>query len=80
MARRHVVATEMMQYERNAPKGGYLGWGRYATRKLHTRATSPRLLKYRGCVAGEISGGKYGSLKAVQEKFKSAAAKCAREV
>lgn len=76
MARHKVVSTEMMRVERKTPKGAYLGWGKYATRKLSTRATSPRLLKYRGCVAGELSGKTFGDLKGVQEAFKSAAHAC----
>jgi hypothetical protein len=75
MARRKVVTTEMMTVKREAPKTPFLGWGYEARRKLTTRAKSPRLLKYRSCVAGEMSG-KSGTLREIQEAFKSAAAKC----
>ena len=75
MARRKVVATEMMVVKREAPKTPFLGWGYEATRKLTTRAKSPKLLKYRSCIAGEMSG-KSGTLRSIQEAFKAAAAKC----
>lgn len=76
MARRKVVSTEMMTVERATPKKPFLGWGKYATRKLRTRASSPRLLKYRGCVAGELAGKTFADLKGVQEAFASAAHSC----
>jgi len=80
MARRKVVVAPMMKIERKSPKGAYLGWGKYQVRKLTTEATSPRLLKYRSCVAGKLAGQKFTDLKAVQEAFKEAAHKCKVEV
>lgn len=77
MARHNVIATEMMKYERKPKKDlGGGNFGRIATRKLTTRATSPRLLKYRGCVAGKLQGQNFGTLGAVQNAFKAAAAAC----
>lgn len=79
MARRKVIAVEMMKYERSTPKTPFLGWGRIATRKLTTVASSPRLLAYRACIAREMSGKKFANLKEVQETFRSTAKKCAEE-
>jgi hypothetical protein len=79
MARHNVIATEMMKYERKPKAGTDLGggnFGRVATRKLTTRAMSPRLLKYRGCVAGKLQGQSYGTLGAVQSAFRDAAHAC----
>jgi len=80
MARRKVVTVPMFKYERRAPKTPFLGWGRYAIRKATTEATSPRLLKYRECIAGELSGKKFANLKEVQEAFREAAHKCKARV
>lgn len=80
MARKHVISTEMMTYERKAPKTPFRGWGYTATRKLHTRATSPRLLKYRGCVASELTGKSFPDLKGVQDAFEAAAHACKAKV
>jgi len=76
MARRKVVVTPMFKYEREAPKTPFLGWGKYAIRKETTVATSPRLLKYRSCIAGFMSGKKFANLKEVQEAFRKAAHEC----
>ena len=76
MARRKVISTEMMRYERSPPKSPYLGWGKFATRKLTTRATSPRLLKYRSCIASKLAGKNFANLKEVQEAFRKAAHEC----
>ena len=76
MARRNVVTTPMFKYKRSAPKGEFLGWGYTAIRKESTEATSPRLLKFRSCVAGAMAG-KSGSLKDIQEAFRAAAHNCA---
>jgi hypothetical protein len=73
------VATEYMKVERKSPKTPYLGWGKYAIRKTTTNATSPRLLKYRGCIAGAMSGSS-GNLKEIQEKFREVAKKCSSQV
>ena len=75
MARRNVICTPMFKYRRSAPKGPFLGWGFTAIRKETTEATSPRLLKYRSCVAGKMTG-KKGSLEAVQTAFRDAAHAC----
>jgi len=75
MARTKVITTPMFKYKRSAPKSPFLGWGYVAVRKESTEATSPRLLKYRSCVAGEMSG-KSGNLKEIQEAFRAAAHKC----
>ena len=80
MARRKVIPTPMMEYERSAPKTPYLGWGKRAIRKLTTKATSPRLLKYRECIAGSLGGNTYTNLKEVQEAFREAAHTCAKKV
>jgi len=76
MARRKVVVTPMFKYTREAPKTPFLGWGYTAIRKESTEATSPRLLKYRSCVAGELKGKTFANLKEVQEAFRAAAHKC----
>ena len=76
MARRKVVTTPMFKYARETPKTEFLGWGKYAIRKATTEATSPRLLKYRACIAGKLAGKTFGSLKAVQEAFRAAAHEC----
>ena len=78
MARRKVITTPMFKYRREAPKSPFLGWGYVATRKATTEATSPRLLKYRSCIAGVMSG-KHGTLKDIQTAFREAAKKCAAE-
>ena len=77
MARRRVITTPMFKYKRRAPKTPFLGWGYTAIRKATTEATSPRLLKYRSCIAGALAGKSYANLKAVQEAFKAAAPTCA---
>jgi len=79
MARRKVITTPMFKYRREAPSTPFLGWGYYAIRKATTEATSPRLLKYRSCIAGELSGKKFANLREVQEAFRAAAHKCAAE-
>ena len=76
MGRKKVVTVDMMKVRRVAPKTPFLNWGYEQTRKVTTDATSPRLLAYRGCVAGELSGKEFDSLKDVQEAFQEAAAKC----
>lgn len=75
MARTKVVTTPMFKYKRSAPKGEFIGWGFTAIRKATTEATSPRLLKFRSCVAGAMKG-KSGSLKDIQEAFRGAAHAC----
>lgn len=75
MSRRHVIATPMMKVHRATPKGEFVNWGPIATRKTTTEATSARLIKYRGCVAGKMKGAS-GSLKNIQEKFRDAAHEC----
>jgi len=87
MARRKVIAVEMMKYERATPKTEYLGWGPIAVRKLTTIATSPRLIAYRSCIAREMKAfkaeaekaGRKLTLKDIQLKFKEIAPKCASE-
>lgn len=79
MARKNVLVMPMYKYYRRAPKSEFLGWGYIATRKATTTATSPRLLAYRSCIAGELVNKKFGSLKSVQEAFKAAANKCKAE-
>lgn len=76
MARSNVITTPMFEYKREAPDTPFLGWGYTAIRKESTKATSPRLLKYRSCVAGEMSGKDFRNLQAVQEAFREAAHKC----
>jgi hypothetical protein len=79
MARRNVVTATMFKYRRSAPKTPFLGWGYVATRKARTVATSPRLLKYRSCMAGALAGKKYTNLQEIQSAFKSKAPACASE-
>jgi hypothetical protein len=69
----------MMKYRRSAPKTPFLGWGYTAIRKIRTVATSPRLLSYRSCMAGALSGKKYANLKDIQTAFKTTAPTCAKE-
>jgi len=76
MARNKVVTTPMFEYEREAPDSPYLGWGKRATRKASTKATSKRLLNYRGCVAGKMAGKSFSNLKEVQKAFRKAAHEC----
>lgn len=76
MARKKVITTPMFKYRRKAPTTPFLGWGYTAVRKATTEATSPRLLKYRSCIAGEMAGKSYANLKEVQEAFRGAAHKC----
>lgn len=79
MARRKVIVTPMFKYKRSAPKTPFLGWGYVATRKATTEATSPRLLKYRSCMAGALAGKKYANLAEIQKTFRETAPKCASE-
>jgi len=79
VARRQVITTPMFKYKRAAPKGPFLGWGFTAIRKESTEATSPKLLAYRGCVAGQM-GGKRGTLEAIQIAFREAAHACKAKV
>lgn len=79
MARRQVITTPMFKYRRSAPKTPFLGWGFTAIRKESTEATSPKLLAYRSCVAGVMSGAG-GTLEAVQTKFREAAHACKSKV
>jgi hypothetical protein len=79
MARRNVVVVTMFKYRRRAPKTPFLGWGYIAIRKSRTVATSPRLLKYRSCMAGALAGKKYTDLKEIQSAFKSKAPTCKSE-
>jgi hypothetical protein len=69
----------MFKYRRRAPKTPFLGWGYTAIRKARTVATSPRLLSYRGCMAGALVGKKYANLKEIQTAFKTTAPTCAAE-
>lgn len=75
MARKNVITTPMFKYKRKSPDTEFLGWGHTAVRKATTEATSPRLLNYRSCIAGKMSG-QSGSLKDIQEAFRSAAHAC----
>jgi len=77
VARRNVICTPMFKYRRAAPKTPFLGWGFTAIRKETTEATSPRLLKYRSCIAGKMTG-KHGTLEAIQTSFREAAHACSR--
>lgn len=79
MARRQVITTPMFKYRRSAPKTPFLGWGFTAIRKESTEATSPKLLGYRSCVAGAMSGAS-GTLEAIQTKFREAAHACKAKV
>jgi len=79
MARKAVITATMFKYRRRAPKTPFLGWGYTAVRKARTVATSPRLLSYRACIAGELSGKKFANLKEIQTAFKTAAPRCASE-
>jgi len=79
LARRNVITAVMFKYRRSAPKTPFLGWGYVATRKARTVATSPRLLAYRGCMAGALAGKKYANLKDIQTAFKTQAPTCAKE-
>lgn len=79
MARRNVICTPMFKYRRSAPKGEFLGWGYTAIRKETTEATSPKLLSYRSCMAGAMSGAS-GSLKDIQTKFRETAHSCKSKV
>lgn len=79
MARRNVITTPMFKYRRAAPKTPFLGWGFTAIRKETTEATSPKLLAYRGCVAGAMSGAR-GTLEAIQTKFRESAHACKAKV
>ena len=76
MARRKVITVPMFKYRREAPKTPFLGWGYVAVRKATTEATSPRLLKYRACIAGKMKGRSFANLKEVQEAFRAAAHEC----
>ena len=75
MARRNVIVEPMFKYKRKSPATEFLGWGNVAVRKASTEATSPRLLKYRSCIAGKMRG-KTGTLKEIQEAFRAAAHSC----
>ena len=75
MARRNVITVPMFKYKRKTPATEFLGWGNVAVRKATTEATSPRLLKYRSCIAAKMAG-KHGSLKDIQEAFRAAAHAC----
>jgi len=75
MARHNVITGNYYKYKRKAPSSPFLGWGYTAVRKASTEATSPRLLKYRSCVAGKMTG-KSGTLKDIQEAFTAAAHAC----
>jgi hypothetical protein len=66
----------MMEVSRTTPKTPFLGWGPKAIRKLTTKAKSPRLLKYRSCLAGSLAGKSYTNLAAVQTAFTEAAHAC----
>lgn len=79
MARRNVICTPMFKYRRSAPKTEFLGWGFTAIRKESTEASSPKLLGYRSCVAGLMSGAS-GSLKDIQTKFRETAHSCKAKV
>jgi len=79
MARRKVVTTTMFRYERDIHKntGGGI-FGRFATRKETTRATSDKLLRYRACIEGKMQGtaDKLETLGDVQRAFAIAASLC----
>jgi hypothetical protein len=80
MARKNVITATMFKYRRGTPKSPFLGWGYVAVRKARTVATSPHLLSYRGCVAGKLAGSKPGTLKGIQEAFRTAAHECKEAV
>jgi hypothetical protein len=69
----------MFKYKRSAPKTPFLNWGYTAVRKARTVATSPRLLAYRGCMAGALKGKTYANLKEIQTAFKTTAPTCKAE-
>jgi hypothetical protein len=72
----HKVPIPQFTYWRATPKTPFLNWGKYATRKATTMATSKKLLGYRGCVAGQMAGKSYSNLKEVQEAFRAVAHAC----
>jgi len=78
MTRKNVLVVPIMPYYRSAPKE-FLGWGYIARRKVTTVATSPRLLKYRQCIASKLKGKTFDTLKAVQLEFQKIAPECAKE-
>jgi len=71
LARTKVITTEMMVVKKPAAFGGR------QVRKITTNATSPRLLKYRGCIATAMQGKKYSNYEAVRNAFREAAKTCA---
>lgn len=79
MARRNVICTPMFKYRRSAPSTPFLGWGYTAIRKESTEATSPKLLAYRSCMAGGMSG-KSGTLEVIQTAFRELAHSCKSKV
>lgn len=79
MARRNVICTPMFKYKRSAPKTPFIGWGYTAIRKESTEATSPKLLAYRSCVAGAMSGAS-GTLADIQTRFRESAHSCKSKV
>ena len=74
MARRKVVTETFMKVKKPAVFGGQ------QVRKVTTEATSPRLLKYRACIAESLAGKSYPDYMAVREAFKEAAHKCKAEL
>ena len=76
MARRKVITVPMFKYARDVPSTPFLGWGKYAIRKATTEATSPRLLKYRSCIASKLKNKKFANLEEVQKAFREAAHHC----
>lgn len=72
MARRKVVTETFMAVKKPVT---FSKTGKQV-RKIHTEATSPRLLKYRACIAEALKGQKYADYKAVREAFRTAAHKC----
>jgi len=73
------VATPKYEVKRKTPSTPFLGWGATAYRSARTHATSPRLLKYRSCMAGAMSG-KHGTLADIQTAFRAAAHSCSGRV
>jgi len=61
---------------KNVSSGSSGRWGTHAIRKVTTKATSPKLLNYRSCVAGELRGKDFDNLADVQEAFYKATQEC----
>jgi len=80
VARTKVVTERFMEVMRETPAVEGAKWNPRQIRSVHARAKSPRLIKFRACIAAKMKGKDFRNLAEVQKAFAEAAKECASEV